>query len=300
MQGPLVSIVMPAYKARDTIAGAVIGIVNQRYHNWELLIVDDGSPEDMEQEIKVFEDKRIRYIRLKENKGLANALNVGIDSSSGRFIARMDSDDYMEDWRIGDQVRFMMLEGLAICGTGAEKFGAEHGGIRNPGRGADIMNAFLMGNPFVHPTIMFDRQRLGGDLRYNPDFRCEEDYELWSRLITANNCANIDYATIRYRISPSSNANHPHKKKLNRIVLTQFCERMGVGNIVPVDQISEFLISGYIDEPGFKALRSYAALAAKRDLPRLGWLQGPLLDHSNYARFFAWLNSARQFSPYQY
>ncbi len=300
MQGPLVSVVMPAYNAANTIAGAVLGIVNQRYANWELIIVDDGSTEQMEGEVKQFDDKRIRFVRLSRNRGLANALNVGLSSARGRFIARMDSDDYMEEWRIGDQVRHIMMHGLAICGTGADKFGIESGEIRSPMTGPAIINSFLTGNPFVHPTVMLDRERLGREMLYNDSFRCEEDYELWSRCVTATNSGNLDYSTIKYRVTASSNANHPQKKRLNKIAIFQFATRLGVADIAPIDELSELQIAGYVDAPSFQKMKAYAQVAESKGLPKLGWVHGPVLDFDNYYNFFTWFNDVRSFIPYKY
>ena len=300
MKGPLISIVMPAYNAVTTLPGAVLGVVNQRYWNWELIIVDDGSSDNPEPAIKQFDDKRIRLIRLARNRGLASALNVGIASAEGRYIARMDADDYMEDWRLGDQMRHMMLHGLAICGTGAEKFGLETGSIRSPKWGPDIVNSFLMGNPFVHPTMMLDREKLDGQLRYDQEFRCEEDYELWARVVTAGNCANLDYDSIKYRVASNSNANHPQKKRLNRIALQRFSERMGVADLVPIDEASELQLAGYVSEPGWRKLVAYARHAEMKGTPKLGWVHGALLDLGTFDKFFAWLNEIRRFSPYKY
>lgn len=300
MNGPLISIVMPAYNSVATIAGAVLGIVNQRYTNWELLIVDDGSSQDHEPQIKQFDDSRIRLIRLSRNQGIQNALNVGLSSARGRYIARMDADDYMEEWRLSDQIRFMMLNDLAICGTGADKFGLEGGDIRNPKTGTDIVNTFLTGNPFVHPTVMFDRQKIGAQLYYDAEFRCEEDYELWARTVDHANCGNLDYSTIKYRVVASGNANHPQKKRLNRMVLERFSRRMGIAEIVPVDAISEFQVAGYISEPGYAQMAAYARLAETKGTPKLGWIHGALLEHTTFDRFFSWLNSVRSFTPYSY
>jgi glycosyltransferase involved in cell wall biosynthesis len=300
MQGPLVSIVMPAFNASATISGAVLGVVNQRYGNWELLIIDDGSTDDMEHEVKQFNDRRIRYLRLSRNGGLAAALNIGIMQAQGRYIARMDADDYMEEWRLGDQVRQIMLHNLAVCGTGAEKFGDETGRITNPVLGTQIIDSFLTGNPFVHPTVMFDRERVGRELRYDSGFRCEEDYELWARLLTRHNCGNLDYPCIRYRITAGGNANHPQKKKLNRFVIELFCKRFGIADIAPIAEISEFQMSGYVDEPGYRKFAEYVTIAEQRGLPKLGWLHGAVLEHGTFAAFFAWLNEVQRFSSYRY
>lgn len=192
MRGPLVSIVMTAYDSHRTLGAAILSVVNQTYQDWELIVVDDGSQTDLRAEVEQFADRRIAYERSSRNQGVACALNAGLALASGRYVARMDSDDYMAEWRIAEQLRFLMLEGLALCGTDARKFGAETEAIRNPRNGRHILDSFLTGNPFVHPTVMFDRARLGSALAYDGSFRCEEDYELWARLITPDNCANME------------------------------------------------------------------------------------------------------------
>jgi glycosyltransferase involved in cell wall biosynthesis len=299
MKGPLISIIMAAWNAKATIGAAVLSVVNQQYWNWELIIVDDGSSDDLETELKMFEDDRIRYFRLIKNRGLAGALNVGLGHAKGRFVARMDADDYMEDFRLADQYKYMLLDGIAILGTGAEKFGAETGLMISPLKGPDIVNSLLVSNPFIHPTVMWDRAALPRDPRYNDEFRCEEDYELWSRIVERGNCANIDYSTLKYRTASNGNANHPQKKRLNQIVLTQFASRFGVLDVAPISELSEFQVAGYIDAPGYSKLAAYAKLAHARDLPRLGWLQEPLLNLADYREFFSLLNDVRQFTPYQ-
>ena len=87
MKGPLISVIMPAWNAKATIGAAVLSVVNQQYWNWELIIIDDGSSDDLETELKMFEDNRIRYFRLLKNRGLAGALNVALERAKGRFVA---------------------------------------------------------------------------------------------------------------------------------------------------------------------------------------------------------------------
>lgn len=296
MHGPLISIIMPAFNASRTLGAAILGVVNQHYKNWELLVIDDGSTEDLKPEVDQFADTRIRYLRLESNAGLATALNTGLREARGRYVARMDSDDVMEDWRLGEQIRFLLIEGLALCGTAARKFGVEGGTIIGPATGQDVIDSFFAGNPFVHPTMMFDRQQLGSDLRYDPDFRCEEDYELWSRLVTRSNCGNMRRPTIKYRVSLSNNANHPAKRTLNRLALDRFAARMGIGLSAPTAELSELQMTGFVDEPGFKKLSAYAHKAASEGWPRLGYLHDPLLQYQRYDLFFGWMQDHQRMS----
>ncbi len=91
---PLVSVLMPTYKQEAFIARAIESLLAQEFTDWELLIIDDGSPDETEQRAApFFNDPRIHYDRLAENIGLGAALNQGLERASGQFIAYLPSDD---------------------------------------------------------------------------------------------------------------------------------------------------------------------------------------------------------------
>lgn len=94
----LVSIIVPVYKTKPYLERCVQSVVKQTYTYWELLLVDDGSPDDS----GVFcdelaaKDKRMRTIH-KDNGGVSSARNLGIRESKGEWIMFLDSDDFFKD-----------------------------------------------------------------------------------------------------------------------------------------------------------------------------------------------------------
>lgn len=93
MNRPLVSVIMPTFNTREDFLKASIGsILHQTYTNIELVIIDDCS-ETYSDTLYCNPDPRIRVIRNPQNLGVAGSLNVGIDSSNGQFLVRMDADD---------------------------------------------------------------------------------------------------------------------------------------------------------------------------------------------------------------
>jgi glycosyltransferase involved in cell wall biosynthesis len=91
---PLVSVLMPTYKHEAFIERALESLLAQELADWELLIVDDGSPDNTAERVEPFlADARIRYRRLPENVGLGAALNLALDDAQGEFIAYLPSDD---------------------------------------------------------------------------------------------------------------------------------------------------------------------------------------------------------------
>lgn len=91
-----VSVIVPVYKVEDYLAKCLDSLVNQTLKELEIIIVNDGSPDNSEKIIKKYEKKypNILYLK-KENGGLSSARNYGIKYATGEYIAFLDSDDYV-------------------------------------------------------------------------------------------------------------------------------------------------------------------------------------------------------------
>lgn len=92
-----ISIIVPVYNVEKYLKKCVDSILNQTFQDFELILVDDGSPDNSGYICDQYaeEDPRIRVIH-KENGGLSSARNVGIDISRGKFLSFIDSDDYID------------------------------------------------------------------------------------------------------------------------------------------------------------------------------------------------------------
>lgn len=93
---PLISIIVPVYNVEPYLERCVCSIVSQTYNNLEIILVDDGSPDKCSEICEKFaqSDSRIRVYH-KENGGLSDARNFGVERASGEYIAFIDSDDYI-------------------------------------------------------------------------------------------------------------------------------------------------------------------------------------------------------------
>ena len=93
---PLVSVVMPAYNAEQTITESIASVLVQTYPHWELLVVDDGSTDDTVTRVQAIADSRIRQVSIPKS-GINSAVrNAGLQASRGDFIAFLDADDLYE------------------------------------------------------------------------------------------------------------------------------------------------------------------------------------------------------------
>ena len=104
----LISVIVPVYKSEKYLKRCVDSILNQTYQNLEIILVDDGSPDNCPQICDKYaeKDSRIRVIH-KPNGGLSDARNKGLDIANGNYIAFVDSDDY-----IATEMYAMMIEAM--------------------------------------------------------------------------------------------------------------------------------------------------------------------------------------------
>ena len=90
---PLVSVIIPVYNSASTLSRAICSVLAQTFQNYEIMLVDDGSTDNISEVIKEFSDSRLHYIRHGNNLGEAAARTTGIQAARGEFIAFLDADD---------------------------------------------------------------------------------------------------------------------------------------------------------------------------------------------------------------
>jgi hypothetical protein len=186
--GPAVTVLLPVRNRAAALGEAARSILLQRFTDFELLIVDDGSDDETGEVAAALAEKdlRVRVIR-QERLGLVAALNRGIGEARSPLIARMNADDVAYPERLELQVAVMRRRpSLALLGSGWRVIGA--GGVVRrvvlpPETDAGLRVAMGSGNALAHPTVMIRREavlRVGG---YRPDFVAAEDVDLWLRLL---------------------------------------------------------------------------------------------------------------------
>jgi glycosyltransferase involved in cell wall biosynthesis len=103
---PLISIVLPTYNRAKMLECAVRSIINQKYPNWELIIIDNCSTDDTDSVVSNFNDTRIRLLKIKNGGSIGKSRNHGIRYASGEWIAFIDSDD----WWLPNKLNYCLEE----------------------------------------------------------------------------------------------------------------------------------------------------------------------------------------------
>lgn len=115
---PLISIIVPIYNVEKYLAKCIESILNQTYTNFELILVDDGSPDNCGKICDSYKEKDSRIIVVhKKNGGLSSARNVGIDIAKGEYIGFVDSDDYIEPYMYEELLNAVLRDKckLSVC-----------------------------------------------------------------------------------------------------------------------------------------------------------------------------------------
>lgn len=120
MQSDLISIIIPVYRVEKYLKKCIESIINQSYKNLEIIIINDGSDDNSKAICETFakKDNRIKVIH-KENEGVSIARNKGLEEATGKYIAFIDSDDYVEKGYIEFLYNEIIKENadISICGT---------------------------------------------------------------------------------------------------------------------------------------------------------------------------------------
>jgi glycosyltransferase involved in cell wall biosynthesis len=194
------SVIMPCYNSEDYIEEAIRSILNQTYHDFELIIIDDLSTDNSVNKIMTFKDERIRLVQKEQNSGYTDSLNLGLQMACGVYVARMDADDVCHPERFQKQISYLdQHNDVVVCGTWFKTIPAE-GIVELPSTYDKIKSGLLYGNVLCHPSVMLRRKFfIGHSLFYNRSFEPAEDYELWTRVIALGRIHNIPEVLLYYR-----------------------------------------------------------------------------------------------------
>lgn len=191
MADALVSVLMPIMNPNlAQLRKSLDSIKNQTYPNIECVIVFDSyAPRVDEQALSLIESStiaKLNIIKRSKRDGFTNALNKGINVSSGQYIARLDSDDTCHSERIRKQVSYFTRSDCSLLGSWARLINSD-GRVTSlfkpPYQQTGVRNNIMKHNPLVHSSIMFRKdaiQNIGG---YDPNFNGSEDYELYLRML---------------------------------------------------------------------------------------------------------------------
>jgi glycosyltransferase involved in cell wall biosynthesis len=179
---PKVSIVLPTHNGSKYLGQSIRSCLDQRHSNLELIIVDDGSTEDLRPVVSGFSDSRLRYVKHEKNRGVSAALNTGFALASGDYLTWTSDDNFYDERAIGTMMRFLQNHpGIDFVYASSyivdESKSLERLPVRRPQPPDDLRS-----NNCVGACFMYSRQVYRDTGDYNSDAFLVEDYDYWVRV----------------------------------------------------------------------------------------------------------------------
>lgn len=207
----LVSVVIPFYKGEIWLQEALDSVFNQSYKNLEVILVNDGSKENLNNLLDKFHNK-ISYFRI-QNHGPGYARNVGMLNSKGDYIAFLDSDDVWLPNKLELQINFMESNFLMWSHTSYLRFWTTKNKVEqvNNDLHGNILPKCLIWNPIATPSVILNREILekNSEFKFAVDKNIGEDSFFWQKIATKYPLGYLAFPLSKVRIHGNNAAFDP-------------------------------------------------------------------------------------------
>lgn len=240
---PLVSIITPCYKSnQDYLVQCINSVISQSYLNWELILVDDGSPDKETWDFLVKQsnkDSRIKLVRLKINSGISLASNAGINCSKGSFLAFLDHDDVLAP----DALLYCMSELISNDGDAIysdQAYITPTGDVDQLFFKPDWSPALFTGVMYIGHFLVVKKDYAISCGLFNKRFDGCQDYEFMLRYSELSSrilhLPKILYYWRRAEGSVAANANAKgHIEKKQQIAVAEHFQRLNINSSPEID-----------------------------------------------------------------
>lgn len=205
MQQKTVSVIVPCYNQGAFLAEALDSVLKQTYHNWECIIVNDGSTDSTDAVAQLWtqKDSRFKYLSIP-NGGVSNARNTGIASAFGYYILPLDGDDMISPNYIESMVATIESDaGIKVAYGAIKKFGAVNELWKLP----EFSLYWLPVSNMIHCTGLYrksDFDALPGGYDVNMAEGLE-DWEFWINFLkNGGEAKRVESAFLHYRVKKKS------------------------------------------------------------------------------------------------
>lgn len=209
-QSPIVSVISTVYNGEEYLQQAIDSIRKQTLHDFEFVIVDDGSTDGTAAILRAAQaDSRIVVVS-ESRVGRARALNLAWRAASGAYIANIDADDMAEPTRLEEQLAYLSAHPeVGMLSTDCRVLYEDDGKIMKeriahpPIDDEALKQVLVRSCPIIHSTVMMPRHVLEAVDGYNENFTTAIDYELWIRIGSRYRLANLPRVLATRRVHDS-------------------------------------------------------------------------------------------------
>lgn len=219
-----VSIIIPTYNRAKLITKSVKSVLQQTYNNIEVIVIDDNSTDNTEQVLKKIKDKRLRYIKLKQNMGAAYARNIGIKKAKGKYIGFNDSDDIFHKTKVEKQLLNMISNNSDFDFCKLNKF-CDSGIWELPNDEQDkaiLKGSFiseLVKNNYISTQAIIAKKEVFFDINFDEMLPRFQDYDLVLRIASKYSISYTNKPLVTVYVQNDSISNDNSRLKLACIVM---------------------------------------------------------------------------------
>ncbi|WP_321371085.1 glycosyltransferase [uncultured Desulfuromusa sp.] len=228
---PEVSVVVTCFNYGRFVAGCLSSIQTQTFQNFEVIVVDDGSTDNSEEQIVPFlKDKRFKYIK-QHNGGQANAKNRGIQETTGKYIAFLDADDLWENNKLEKQLDLFknpvvgVVYSLArlINESGEEQEFNFLGEYTRP-QSRKVSRWLILDNFVWFSSAVVRRKCLDEFGCFDETLKMGIDWDLWLKISTKYEFDYVEEPLIAYRVGHSGqmSKNVETRQKCSDLIMERF------------------------------------------------------------------------------
>jgi len=204
----LISVVIPFYGRKDWLIEALKSVLNQTYKDFEIIVVDDGNPEDLTEVIRAL-DGKIRYIRVNHS-GRSRVRNIALENANGDYIAFLDADDIWLPDKLEKQIKFMESKNLYWSHHSYKKFHEYNKKINyidvSKYKGY-IFYYVITSCPIATPCVMLRSELIKlKNHKFDTRFEQGEDTNLWANISLNYNIGAMKECLALIRIRGSNAA----------------------------------------------------------------------------------------------
>ena len=200
-----VSVIIPTYNRADMLGDALDSVMAQTYADWEAIVVDDGSTDDIQMVMARYSDARIRYV-YQANRGLSAARNTGIRNAESEFVAFLDSDDVFLPDRLRKQMALVQADAnIGLVAGGCIEVDKALRPLREvqAWHGAPVLDLATLASvcPFCPSAVLAKRDWVVRAGWFDEGMKRIEDWDMWLRMAYLGcPCVWVTEAVCLYRI----------------------------------------------------------------------------------------------------
>ncbi len=237
MEKELISVIIPVYNQSETLYSTIESVINQNYNNIEIIVVDDGSDQDIESIVNIFNNNYIIFLK-QEHQNANVARNLGINNSRGKYIAMLDGDDLWLKTHLHDCLDVLKQDQVdGLYGSLILKNANQEAIVyaRKPNKHESMIDYLLSTMSGAQTSTLFLTSSSAKDILWDERLKRHQDYDFIIRYSKKYKLAPKEKPTVIYNIRIKDQPIDfescirfikEHEDNINPIIYNQYNHRM--------------------------------------------------------------------------